>query len=56
MVNAEKNKIWDKKCTKINIYIGGRRKTKAMKIHKKHDKGKREYREKGNNADSDNII
>ncbi|XP_067206921.1 uncharacterized protein [Linepithema humile] len=28
-VNAEKNKLWDKKCTEINTYIGGRRSTEV---------------------------
>jgi len=25
IVNAEKNEMWDRKCTKINIYVGRRR-------------------------------
>jgi len=30
----KKNKIWDKKCTKINIYIGRKRNTKTWKFMK----------------------
>jgi len=50
-VNAEKNKIWDKKCAEINTYIGRRRSTETWKFIKKYNN-----RERENNANFDNII
>jgi len=33
-VNAEKNNMWDNKCTEINMYIRGRRSTETWKFIK----------------------
>lgn len=41
-VNAEKNKLWDKKCTEVNTYIGGKRSTEVWKFIKATTTEKRE--------------
>jgi hypothetical protein len=57
IVNAEKNKIWDRKCIEINIYIYRKMKYRGTKIHKKYNnREKREKREREKReTNSDNI-